>query len=232
MHEHAMAHLLSRVSLFQTWKPKQIEEFLATRPFTIHNVEEGQSFVQRGDSYTDFMILLQGALRAEIPDEKGKNLIVETLRAPQCVASAVFFARRPVFPVSLVAVRRSQVLSMTRKDLLKLASEDRDVLEQLLGDMGDRLQFLAERLRVSRFQSLREKIVSYLMQEARKQGGPRVELAYRQGELADIFGVARPSLNRALKELESEGLIKLEAGIPQCIQILAFPAMKRILMGD
>ena len=225
----ALAHQLKEVSLFRAWPPKKIDEFLARQYHGVVSAVEGELLVQRGDRYEDFWILVQGALRAEIPDHAGKSLIVETLRAPQTVASAVYFSRRPNFPVNLVATRNCRILSLGRNRLLDLAAENRDLLEALLGDMGDRLQFLAEKLRVSRFHSLREKIASYLMQEARKQGGPKVEIAYHQGELADIFGVARPSLNRTLKELEAEGFLSVAPGVPTRIEIVKPEELRRVI---
>jgi Mn-dependent DtxR family transcriptional regulator len=48
-----------------------------------------------------------------------------------------------------------------------------------------------------------------------------------QQELADIFGVARPSLARTFKEMENEGLINIER---KKITLLDEPKLKRLAL--
>jgi len=82
------------------------------------------------------------------------------------------------------------------------------MLDGLLADMGDRLQFLAQRLRMSQFGSIRQKLALYLIDHSPADRRSPVRIPNTRQELADIFGVARPSVSRVISELEQEGVIE------------------------
>jgi CRP-like cAMP-binding protein len=59
------------------------------------------------------------------------------------------------------------------------------------------------------FKTIKEKVAHYLLQKA----GDRyhsIELKNTQQQLADLFGVTRPSLARVLAEMQKEKLIVIE----------------------
>ena len=67
--------------------------------------------------------------------------------------------------------------------------------------VSDRTLFLSKKLNAFALQSLKSRILNYL----RMHG-----TILNQQEVAQILGVARPSLARALSELASEGCIRME----------------------
>ena len=67
--------------------------------------------------------------------------------------------------------------------------------------VSDRTLFLSKKLNAFALQSLKSRILNYL----RMHG-----TILNQQEVAQILGVARPSLERALSELASEGCIRIE----------------------
>jgi CRP-like cAMP-binding protein len=81
------------------------------------------------------------------------------------------------------------------------------VLEKLLRDIAHRTEFLATKLRMVQFETLRERVAHYLLDLMRSQNRPTVELPVAKKELADILGSARQSVFRCLGELEEQGLI-------------------------
>jgi CRP-like cAMP-binding protein len=74
--------------------------------------------------------------------------------------------------------------------------------------MSNRAKFLSDRIWLLSFKTLREKISQYLLEQSK--GGEVVKLSGSQQELADYFGVARPSFARALGEMQAEGLIMVD----------------------
>jgi DNA-binding GntR family transcriptional regulator len=67
--------------------------------------------------------------------------------------------------------------------------------------VSDRTLFLSQKLNAFALQSLKSRILNYL----RIHGSIR-----NQQEVAQILGVARPSLARALSELAGEGCLRIE----------------------
>ncbi len=81
----------------------------------------------------------------------------------------------------------------------------------LLSDVGGRVAFLAEKLRLTQFSTLRQKIAGYLVERASALKTDLVSLPTTQKSLAELFGVARPSLGRVIHELETDGIIARES---------------------
>jgi CRP-like cAMP-binding protein len=153
---------------------------------------------------------------------------VETLNAPDTLAGPVFFDDRPTIPVTLTAVDDSDVVEMERREVETLADAYPSIYRLLLHDAGGRISFLSAKLRLASFTTLRQKISGYLlMQPSRIDGGAEmVRLYYDREALASLFGVARPSLSRALGEMVSEGHIVVKG---RRVWILSREALRRRL---
>lgn len=207
-----LAAVLPKTALFEGLETEEVRTILQTYYFPISRYEEGRRVAFRGDPYEELCIILKGSLQAEINDIEGHTLTVETLAAPQVVASAVFFSSARRLPVDLVAKTAVTLLRIPRPEVLRLLREHEAMLQALLTDMGDRLQFLAQRLRMNQFGSIRQKLAVYLLDHVqghrRGTGAQRLRIPNTRQELADIFGVARPSVSRVIAELEEEGLIR------------------------
>lgn len=213
MNVQEKAVLLSRNSLFSVLKPQQIEEILSRFNFPVVTYEEGKWIAFRGEAYERLAIFLRGQARAELTDPSGHTMVIETLAAPQIMASAVFFGKRNVLPVSVVATSRLEVLYIERPQLMKLFQESLPVLQAFLEDIGGRIQFLAQKLHMMSFASIRQKIAVFLIDAAGRidptTAQTTLTLRHTKQEMADIFGIARPSLSRVFGRLEEEGLIQI-----------------------
>lgn len=194
----------------------------------ISSYDEGALLHLRGEPYKELYIILTGALRAEIQDAEGHSMTVETLPAPEAVATAILFSAPQLLPVSLFAAMPSVVLKLPRRALLALCRSHESVLLALLRDMGNRAQFLAEKLRFAVFMTIRQKIAAYLVEQHRYQGRKRVELTMSKQALAEVFGVTRPSLSRAFAELGDEGMITLDG---RFVEIRDSNGLEAILAG-
>lgn len=202
-----LARTLSQTSLFQGLPIAELDAILTRHYFPISTYDQGQRVAFRGDPYEELSIVLHGAVVAEINDIEGHTLTVETLTAPQVVASAVFFSSNRRFPVDLFAKTETALARIPRAELVALLRRHEEMLDGLLTDMGDRLQFLAQRLRMSQFGSIRKKLALYLLDHIRRGSSEPHAVPNTRQELADIFGVARPSVSRVVSELEEEGVV-------------------------
>ena len=77
--------------------------------------------------------------------------------------------------------------------MLKILAEKNMALTQKIGHMGKR--------------STREKILSYLSEQAGKAGGESFSIPLNRQEMADYLAVDRSALSKELGRLEKEGQI-------------------------
>jgi CRP-like cAMP-binding protein len=87
---------------------------------------------------------------------------------------------------------------MMRSDIL---------LVNFLDLISNRSQFLSEKIKFLNFKTIKGKLAHYILQKCTKENS-FVILGMTQNDLADFFGVTRPSVARALGELEAQGYIE------------------------
>ena len=139
-------------------------------------------------------------------DISGKEIIVEHFTAPVPIAAGILFSEHAVLPVSIRAVQNSELLILTKSDVLRLCSLHQRFLLNFLGLVSDKVAFLSNRLSFMSFKSIRKKTAQYILSLPSTEG--RAVLPLTIEELATYFGVARPSLSRVFQQLEAEHIIK------------------------
>ncbi|MDZ7634664.1 MAG: helix-turn-helix domain-containing protein [Bacteroidales bacterium] len=88
-------------------------------------------------------------------------------------------------------------------------ANDRRILSNYLTAVCTKALFLSGKLRFFSFHTIKGKFAHYLSSLPGAASG-RVFIDRTQQELSEFFGVTRPSLARAIGEMEREGLISVE----------------------
>ncbi len=162
-----------------------------------------------GEKVERAMILLEGKLQGEMVDFSGNSLKIEEIEPPQMVAAAFLYGPQSFFPVNLSALSDGKVLIFLKNDFTQLLSNDLRLLNNYLNIVSGKAQFLSRKITFLSFKTIREKIAYYLLNHL-KPGTMLVFLNQSQKSLAEMFGVARPSIARTISELEDEKIIRWE----------------------
>jgi len=203
--------LLATSKLFEGADLAALGRALSAAPPRFLEYDAGRVVLLAGCVYDDLRLIVEGEAAAEMTSGEGKTVIVETLRAPEPVATAVLFSPSRLLPVTLIARTRLRVAVIPRKQLLSLSAAFPTLLEALLMDMGRRVAFLADKYRSLSFATLRERLADWLLRNAESRPeGLVVRLQSSKERLSAVFGVARPSLSREFGELEARGLLEVE----------------------
>jgi CRP-like cAMP-binding protein len=197
---------LSNAPLFKGMEIEDIEAILSDIPYRIKKFKAGYLIAQSGESVNSLMIVTTGTVKGEMVDYSGRVIKIEDIPAPGALASAFIFGNINRFPVNVVAVTDVEVLLIEKTDFLKLLMRNDIILLNFLNMISNRSQFLSEKIKFLNFKTIKGKLAHFILQRAGKER-TSVNLEMTQNDLADFFGVARPSVARALGELEQEGYI-------------------------
>jgi CRP/FNR family transcriptional regulator, dissimilatory nitrate respiration regulator len=198
--------LLQKAPLFNNLSIGEIEKVLSEIPFRIRRYRAGSMIAQSGEPVISLMIVVKGMVKGEMTDYSGKVIKIEDVAAPGAPAAAFLFGRNNRFPVNVISVTETEILNIEKADFLKLLMVNDRVLVNYLDMISNRSQFLSEKIRFLNFRTIKSKLAQYIL---RLSGGSKrtIRLDRTQNDLADFFGVARPSVARAVSELEEEGII-------------------------
>lgn len=200
---------LTKTNIFNGLNEESIVGLLQDRPVRIREYSRDEYVAYSHEVCNDMLIVIQGSVRGEMTDFTGKRLKIEDIVAPRPLAAAFIFGRENKYPVDIIANEKATVLVIPRDVLIYLLQHSELVLKNYLNVISSRTQFLSGKIRFLSFRTIREKIANYLLGHV-GHGNNSVTMTQSQSELADFFGVTRPSLARALAEMEGEGIIRAE----------------------
>ena len=201
---------LENCNLFRDLKAGQIENLLAQVTFQVKKYSKGDVVVLSGTKLEGLKIVAEGSVKGEMTDFSGKVIKIEDIESPRCLAPAFLFGNNNWYPVDILANNKVTIISIPQHDFIKLLSASEVILRNYLDIVSNKAQFLSSRLKFLSFQSIKGKLAHYLLTFPNKSHDDKLVLDKTQSELAELFGVTRPSLSRALRELDSEGLIEAE----------------------
>ncbi len=210
--------------LFQGIDTKQVRQILDSVRYTKKNYSKDSIIVFQNDICVNVVILYSGDAVAEKINYGGKVEIVEEFTAPSILAPAFVYIKDNRFPVSVYATNKCEVLFIPRDDFMNVMQRNTQVLINFLQIISEQTYFLNKKLNIYKL-SLKGKIADYLLTQMKIHEKDTFNMVSHQ-RLADLLGVARPSLSRTLTEMQKDKTIlidkkKVKILIPQALRKLA-----------
>src|SRR5450759_5137959 len=199
--------LLSNAPLFKGLSHDEIEKILDNVPHNVKKFQSGSMICLSGEHVNSLMVVISGVVKGEMVDYAGRVIKIEDIPAPGALAPAFIFGNRNRFPVNVIAVSSAELLLIGKTDFLKLLMINDTILVNYLDMISNRSQFLSEKIKFLNFKTIKGKLAHYILQKAGKEKSS-VNLDMTQSDLAEFFGVARPSVARALSGMEADGYIE------------------------
>ena len=156
------------------------------------------------------MIVLNGLLQGQMVNDAGKLVVIEELEATQLLAPAFLYAPKNNLPVNIIAMEPSEILFIHRDDFTVWMQQNKQLLQNFLMLISGRSHFLSDKIMFLSLKNIKNKIADYLLHKLPDASSAVIHLTDTQQEIADSFGVTRPSLARALAEMEQEGIISID----------------------
>jgi CRP-like cAMP-binding protein len=162
------------------------------------------------DECRSFLIVLEGSVKGEMVDFSGKTIKIEDIESPRALAPAFLFGNNNRYPVTIVANNAVTIISISKESFVEMLMQNKTILTNYLNSIANRAQFLTNKIRFLSFQTIKGKIAHFLLQIRQRVNSDVFMMPKSQNELSELFGVARPSLGRAIRELDRDGIIKAE----------------------
>lgn len=221
------SEILCQSPIFRGISPDNLQVLFSQILYQVKTYQKNDLITIGGEICDRLLIIQHGSVKAEMTDYSGKTIKIEDLAAPWPLATAFLFGKENRFPVTVSATTEVEMVSIPKPEFVRLLQMNSLILNNYLNTISTRAQFLSQKLKFLSFKTIRQKIAHYLLEKA----GDRlqtVDIPQSQGQLAEMFGVTRPSLARALGEMNQDGLIETQH---KCIKILDKTRMNQLLKG-
>lgn len=196
---------LNKSTIFKGLNENEIRELLNQTNYYTKSFKSDEFIAFRGDKVEAYMLVLEGELVSEMQKVNGKVVKIETLLPYADIAPAFIFGIDNTFPIDLYATKDSKILYIPKNDLINILQKNKIILNNILNSFSNRTQFLSKKLWLSN-KTIEEKLVTHILENLDKNNIWHIKKSIT--DLANIFGVSRPSLSRVIAGLVEEEILE------------------------
>ena len=206
--------IMSQCPLFDGIEMEDLSAMMGCIGGKTATAQKNQSICREGDPATHVGMVLSGAVRLEREDYYGNRSIVAHIGPGELFGETYACAGIKNLPISVVADEDSQVLLMDCRRITTTCShacafQSRIIFNLLRVVAGKNLVY-DQKIQVTSRRTTREKLMTYLLNQAKLQGSNSFRIPYDRQELADYLEVDRSGLSAEISKLRKEGILESE----------------------
>ena len=172
---------------------------------------KGDTILHAGDCVSSMGLILSGSVNIEIDDLWGNKTILSHLEAGQLFAETYAFIPGEPLMVNVIANEASQVLFLNAARLLATCPNSCEHHNKLIRNLlqiaaQKNLAFSRRSLHTSR-KTIRDRLLSYLSQQAKQFGSYQFTIPFNRQQLADYLGVDRSAMSNELGKMQRDGIL-------------------------
>lgn len=199
---------LSICTLFVGLTKSEIDEILSRSVSEVLEVEKGQHVVRQGDTIHSLYILTDGLVRTEMVTKDGNVVEIEFIEPIRPLAPAFLVATESRYPVDVITMQKTLFYIIPKTQWLKEMMMNEQLLTNFMKLNSNMTVFLSKKVQMMSIKTLKGKLSLYILENTTPQNNT-FTLKRTQSQLAEYFGVQRPSLARTLGDMIREELITL-----------------------
>ncbi len=210
--------LIRRVSLFSMLTAQQAEALAAT--VSKRRFKRGEILVEQGKKSNALYIVLTGRTRVIMADNKGREVILATLKSGDYVGEMSLIDDEP-HSATVVADQQVDVLLLGRDSFLRCLGENMEMAHAVMRVLVRRLRKASENISSLALVGVYGRVAKVLLDSAVPDDNNRLIIRDKlsRQDLAKMVGASREMVSRVMKDFEEQGFIEmLEGGVVRVIE--------------
>lgn len=166
-----------------------------------------------GDICDHINLIIHGVIEVEHLNEDGSKLMVNQFQSGQIIGLNIIFSSHPYYIMNFLA-QSDVVMASIKKDVFEdHLFQSKTLMKNVLSILSDNSLRIGQKLKRDFKLTIKEKLLTYLDAQHIKQHCNPIVLPMSKTKLAELFGVSRTSVSRTLKQMEEEGLLKVNRSL-------------------
>lgn len=157
-------------------------------------------------------IVLSGSAQIVQIDYYGNRSILSGIGPSEMFAEAFACAEIGAIPVSVIANEPCDVMLINCDHILHTCHNNcgfhQQLIFNLMKDLATKTILFHQKIEITSKRTTRDKLMAYLMFQAKKAGGNRFSIPFDRQELADYLEVDRSGLSAEISKLRREGVLE------------------------
>jgi len=184
--------------------------------------KKGETIHLQGDEPTAFYMIESGQLRSYLLAEDGRQVTLEILSVGKLFGLASYFGRVPR-PTSALAETNLEMLAIDYERLRPFLAKDLQLVTEIFDLMGYSIRMLTIQIDSMSFYDANQRVSRALLQMRNACGADVSEVRCTHQELANLAGLNRVTVTRALQDFVKRNWVELRYG---CIRLLDVKALQ------
>jgi len=206
--------VLKRTKLFAGIGEEEIMAMLNCLQASLKTYKKGNYVFRQGEHLNNITVLVEGSLYIQKDDYWGNRSIVNMIRTGEMFGEAYIAPDSGALLNDVVAVENSAVIFFDINRVLTVCPSacrfHSLVVQNLFFTISEKNRKLVQKLGHMAQRTTREKLISYLSEEAKHQGSSTFEISFNRQQLADFLSVDRSAMSNELCKMRDDGLLSFD----------------------
>lgn len=206
--------VLSKCPLFAGIEPDSLGTMLSCLGAAPRRFAKGENILAEGDPARWIGVMLSGCAQICRIDFSGNRSLMAIAEPTDIFAEAFACADIGTMPVSVSALENCDVLLIDADRITRACAQacgfHQQVIYNLMRILALKNLACNQKIEVTSKRSTREKLLAYLMLQAKQAGSSTFTIPFDRQALADYLEVDRSGLSAEIGRLRREGILKSE----------------------
>ncbi len=213
--------VLKKTKLFAGVGDDEINSMLSCLGAKLYTYKKGEYVFRQGEHISDISVLVEGNLHIQKDDYWGDRSILGQIAVGEMFGEAYVSPENSILLNDVVAIEDSAVIFFDVKRIITTCPSacrfHSIVVQNMFFAISEKNRKLVQKLGHMSKRTTREKLISYLSEEAKKQNNASFIIPFNRQQLADFLSVDRSAMSNELCKMRDEGLIEFEKN---CFKLL------------
>lgn len=206
-----MYSTLERCMLFRNIEQKHIREIVRCLAAREREYRKNAFIFSMDDPVREIGVILSGGVQIMKEDFWGNRGIYARLGPGEVFGEAFSCARKKQITVNVLAVEPTRVLFVDSARIIRTCSSacafHTRLIDNLIVMLAEKNMMLTRKIEHSMKRTTREKLLSYLSEQAMQQQCSEFDIPFNRQELADYLSVDRSAMSNELCRMRDRGEI-------------------------
>jgi CRP-like cAMP-binding protein len=200
---------LKKLDLFKNLSDAELKELEPYQTAVLYRKRE--TIFSEGESPEWFYIVVKGKVKVTKLSHEGKEIILEVI-SPYDIFGGVAVLKNFPYPANAVAMEDSEVLKISRKNLMRLVDRFPNLMYCIALQLGDRMKSSYDSLKNIALERVEARIAALLLKLSNKVGvetdkGVLIDMRLTKQDVADMVGTTVETSIRTFSKFKKQGLL-------------------------
>lgn len=204
-----MINQLNTISFFHDLDKNTLLNLINNKEIIQYSYSKGMTVYEQYSDCNGMDIVVHGKLIAYSLSSSGSETVLFEFNKGSVIGANLLFGDQIKYPMNIYSSTDSNLIHISKLAVSELL-KDYNFVRKFVKSLSLNSQGMNKKIAMYTQKSLKENLIDYFTALSTEQGSRIIKLPITKKQLADYFGVQRPSLFRELKHMKDDNLISIQ----------------------